>query len=309
MVPRLDAHALVDDAGATTTRSGRSPTTTLVRQNGRAAGRAGVRARRHREPSTTTATGASPSTTPRPPRPTCACGSPSRTAGPDPATPARAADALVPQHLGVGPARRRRRAARSSATATAPCVAEHRPRSAAWPSPATARRHAAALRQRDQHASGCGASPGRSPYPKDGINDHVVHGARHGQPGARRHQGVRSATTSPCRRAGAAPSCGLRLRSTEQGRPRPGPARHRLRRRRSARPPGRGGRVLRGADAGRCDRRRSAVMRQAFAGSWVEKCFHFDVERWLEGDPAHPAPPDGRRHGRNAEWRHLDAAT
>ena len=33
---------------------------------------------------------------------------------------------------------------------------------------------AAGLRQRVQRASGCGAPPSRSPYPKDGINDHVV---------------------------------------------------------------------------------------------------------------------------------------
>jgi hypothetical protein len=28
------------------------------------------------------------------------------------------------------------------------------------------------------------------------------------------------------------------------------------------------------------------------------------VQEWLEGDPAHPAPPPTRRSGRNAEWRH-----
>jgi hypothetical protein len=31
------------------------------------------------------------------------------------------------------------------------------------------------------------------------------------------------------------------------------------------------------------------------------------VSRWLDGDPGQPPPPDGHRHGRNADWRHLDA--
>jgi len=41
------------------------------------------------------------------------------------------------------------------------------------------------------------------------------------------------------------------------------------------------------------------VQRQAFAGMiWSKQFFHFDVPRWLEGDPGHPAPPTGRKHGR-----------
>jgi hypothetical protein len=47
------------------------------------------------------------------------------------------------------------------------------------------------------------------------------------------------------------------------------------------------------------------VMRQAFAGLlWSKQFFHYDVRRWLEGDPAAP-PPAGRRGGRNHEWEHL----
>ena len=30
-----------------------------------------------------------------------------------------------------------------------------------------------------------------------------------------------------------------------------------------------------------------------------------DLERWLDGDPEQPAPPDSRQHGRNHEWPHL----
>src|SRR2546427_342832 len=48
------------------------------------------------------------------------------------------------------------------------------------------------------------------------------------------------------------------------------------------------------------------VMRQALAGMlWSKQWFHFDVRRWLEGDPAQPAPPAERKRGRNSEWTHL----
>jgi hypothetical protein len=51
------------------------------------------------------------------------------------------------------------------------------------------------------------------------------------------------------------------------------------------------------------------ILRQAFAGMmWSKQWFHFDVQQWLDGDPAGPTPPEGRRHGRNAEWRHLNNA-
>jgi hypothetical protein len=51
------------------------------------------------------------------------------------------------------------------------------------------------------------------------------------------------------------------------------------------------------------------VLRQALAGMlWGKQFFHYDVARWLDGDPAGPPPPQGRRHGRNAGWRHLNNA-
>ena len=51
-----------------------------------------------------------------------------------------------------------------------------------------------------------------------------------------------------------------------------------------------------------------AVQRQAFAGLiWGKQSYHFDVARWLDGDPAGPPPPTGRRTGRDADWRTLDA--
>ena len=53
----------------------------------------------------------------------------------------------------------------------------------------------------------------------------------------------------------------------------------------------------------------ASVMRQAFAGMlWSKQFFHYDVERWLDGAPAGPPPPEGRKTARNAEWRHLNNA-
>jgi hypothetical protein len=50
-----------------------------------------------------------------------------------------------------------------------------------------------------------------------------------------------------------------------------------------------------------------AVMRQAFAGMvWCKEFYHYDVERWLDGDPGQPPPPPERLHGRNSGWRHLN---
>jgi len=48
------------------------------------------------------------------------------------------------------------------------------------------------------------------------------------------------------------------------------------------------------------------VQRQAFAGLlWSKQFYHYDVNAWLEGDPAGPPPPSPRRAGRNKEWAHL----
>jgi hypothetical protein len=48
------------------------------------------------------------------------------------------------------------------------------------------------------------------------------------------------------------------------------------------------------------------IVRQAYAGLlWSKQFYHYDVRSWLEGDPAHPAPPPTRKGGRNAEWGHL----
>jgi hypothetical protein len=48
------------------------------------------------------------------------------------------------------------------------------------------------------------------------------------------------------------------------------------------------------------------VQRQAFGGMlWSKQFYHYDVDRWLKGDPTQPPPPSSRWQGRNKEWRHL----
>ena len=48
------------------------------------------------------------------------------------------------------------------------------------------------------------------------------------------------------------------------------------------------------------------VQRQAFAGLiWNRQSYHYEVRRWLDGDPTQPPPPPERRNGRNHHWVHL----
>lgn len=52
------------------------------------------------------------------------------------------------------------------------------------------------------------------------------------------------------------------------------------------------------------------VQRQAFAGLlWSKQFYHYNVPRWLSGDPQQqPVPPKERLRGRNADWTHFDSA-
>ncbi len=50
------------------------------------------------------------------------------------------------------------------------------------------------------------------------------------------------------------------------------------------------------------------VMRQAFGGMlWSKQLYYYDVARWLDGDPTQPTPPASRLSGRNSRWRNFDA--
>ncbi len=50
-----------------------------------------------------------------------------------------------------------------------------------------------------------------------------------------------------------------------------------------------------------------AIQRQALAGLlWTKQYYHYDIPRWLRGDPGQLPPPSQRVLGRNARWEHLN---
>ncbi len=142
-----------------------------------------------------------------------------------------------------------------------------------------------------------------TPYPKDGINDHVIGG---------------EATVNPAK---TGTKCAFWYRLTLAG---GASAELRLRLRPSSAAPG----APLGAEFGWVMAARLAeadefyteltpreatddeamVMRQAFAGMlWSKQLYYYDVARWLDGDPGEPPPPEQRLTGRNTRWRSFDA--
>jgi hypothetical protein len=139
-----------------------------------------------------------------------------------------------------------------------------------------------------------------TPYPKDGINDHVVNGAATVNPD---RLGTKMAFWSRVT-VGAGETVELRLRLTRDA-------------------PGRAMDLGEAFAQTQADRKREAdeyyaalrpegtsdeeamVMRQAFAGmTWSLEFYHYNVPRWLKGDKV--PPPQARNSGRNSAWRHLD---
>jgi hypothetical protein len=142
-------------------------------------------------------------------------------------------------------------------------------------------------------------------WPKDGINDHVVSGAATVNPARR------GAKCSAWYRLTVAPgqTVQLRLRLRPAGaEPEPVSAlsddfTRVLDLRRAEADEFYAG--LTPADAGPDE---AAVMRQAFAGLlWSKQFYHYDVARWLDGDPGQPPPPPNRKDIRNGRWRNFEA--
>ena len=147
-----------------------------------------------------------------------------------------------------------------------------------------------------------------TPFPKDGISDHVVTGAATVNPeGLGTKAALRYRLTVP---AGAAAEIRLRLRDG-------------------------GGQLDLGEEFGQVLRSRQAEAASFYADLadrpaaaddapapddqatlraaaatllWSKQFYHYDVTRWLDGDPGLPPPPKERNMYRNAGWRHLSAA-
>jgi hypothetical protein len=138
-----------------------------------------------------------------------------------------------------------------------------------------------------------------TPFPKDGIGDHIINGAStvNGD-GIGTKGGLWYRLSVP---AGATAEVRLRM-SPHAGDLGQGFAR--VQSSRLAEADKFYGLVLAGLDP-----EGAAIARQALAGMmWTKQWFHYDVEHWLDGDPAGPPPPESRRWGRNREWQHLNNA-
>jgi hypothetical protein len=144
-----------------------------------------------------------------------------------------------------------------------------------------------------------------TPFPKDGINDHVIGGAATVSPA---QEGTKcSLWYQLTLAAGATAEVRLRLRPAGSGS------------RADVALAGEYDQVVaqRQAEADEfyeeltpraASTDEAMVMRQAFAGLlWSKQLFYYDVARWLDGDPAQPTPPPERLTGRNARWRTFNA--
>jgi hypothetical protein len=155
----------------------------------------------------------------------------------------------------------------------------------------------------DSNAERLWGKASRTPYPKDGINDHLVHGADTVNPD---QVGTKAAlqylvAVNPGERTE------IRLRLALDAPTEPLDL-------------GAGWEAVMSARSREADEyfgwltpdgaspQEAAVLRQAIAGlMWSKQFFHFDVSRWLEGDPASEPPPAGRKHGRNSGWWHMNS--
>jgi Mannosylglycerate hydrolase MGH1-like glycoside hydrolase domain len=144
-------------------------------------------------------------------------------------------------------------------------------------------------------------SPQTTPFPKDGINDHVVSGAPTVNP---QRRGTKCAAWYKLTVAsGATAELRLRLRTTSADQPFGAHYDAVMAQRR-----GEADEFYSELTPAAASADEALVMRQGFAGMlWSKQLYYYDVSRWLDGDPAQPTPPASRLGGRNARWRSFDA--
>jgi hypothetical protein len=140
------------------------------------------------------------------------------------------------------------------------------------------------------------------PYPKDGINDHVVAGAATVNPD---QTGTKAAVWHQLLvPPGGTVRVRLRLAADTGQRPDLDAGFEEVMRTRAAE----ADEFHTGLQPTGTSSQDAAIVRQALAGLVWGRCFyHYNVTRWVDGDPSQPAPPPGRGTIRNGTWRHLDA--
>ncbi len=135
-------------------------------------------------------------------------------------------------------------------------------------------------------------------YPKDGIGDHVVHGLPTINP---EREGSKAALWYQLDVApGETAEVALRLAPKRRGLGKAWSEALTSREREAD--------AFYASLAPEATPEEALVMRQAFAGMlWSKQFYNYDVQRWLDGDPGEPPPPDSRRapKARNVAWRHL----
>ncbi|HVT11386.1 MAG TPA: hypothetical protein VHE55_03900 [Fimbriimonadaceae bacterium] len=151
-------------------------------------------------------------------------------------------------------------------------------------------------------------APNRVPYVKDGINDYVVNGKKKAV--SPNLLGTKASAHYKLK-VGAGESQTLRLRLTDKdfsgaapkdpfGKPFDD---HFDLRRREA------DEFYKAITPAELSDDAKSVMRQSMAGLlWSKQHYHYVVEKWLEGDPAEPPPPESRKNGRNSGWQHVYAS-
>ena len=143
-----------------------------------------------------------------------------------------------------------------------------------------------------------------TPYPKDGINDHVLEGADTVSP---EHVGTKAAWWYVLEvPAGERVELRLRLGSSAHGASsgwagRPFEATFEAREREADE-------FYAGLTPASATPEEARVFRQACAGMiWSKQFYRYDVRAWLDGEPGDPPLPPERLTGRNARWRHFDS--
>ncbi|CCH54635.1 hypothetical protein BN8_03829 [Fibrisoma limi BUZ 3] len=135
-------------------------------------------------------------------------------------------------------------------------------------------------------------------YPKDGINEHLLHGANTINP-------ARTGTKAAAHYAltiAASTSATVRIRLSKSVLTEPFADFDTLVTQRKAD----ANAFYESIHPRQATQDEKLVQRQALGGMlWNKQYYHYDVTQWLHGDPAGPPPPRQRLQGRNHTWEHL----